>query len=176
MSRKVETRIAFYPFFPLICRWWRDFLCKFTVVNRGSFLAGNHLRQIVPNSGRLALRLGFLYKKENRTCRRQRLRHAVTEPGIFQSAWNRCASQTRARWIYAGYPHSGSNPRRCFHPPFSAQGFPSGAGGAEPTCHCRRCGRYRFSLCVGKIPLRRAWQPTPGFLPGGSCGERSLAG
>ena len=36
-----------------------------------------------------------------------------------------------------------------------------------------RCG---FSLWVGKIPWRRAWQPTPIFLPGESHGERDLAG
>ena len=29
---------------------------------------------------------------------------------------------------------------------------------------------------VGKIPWKRAWQPTPVFLPGESHGERSLAG
>ena len=29
---------------------------------------------------------------------------------------------------------------------------------------------------VGKIPWRRAWQPTPVFLPGESYGQRSLAG
>ena len=29
---------------------------------------------------------------------------------------------------------------------------------------------------VGKIPWRRAWQPTPVFLPGESQGQRSLAG
>ena len=28
----------------------------------------------------------------------------------------------------------------------------------------------------GKIPWRRAWQPTPIFLPGESHGERNLAG
>ena len=27
---------------------------------------------------------------------------------------------------------------------------------------------------VGKIPWRRAWQPTPVFLPGESHGQRSL--
>ena len=31
------------------------------------------------------------------------------------------------------------------------------------------------SLCRG-IPWKRAWQPTPGFLPGESHGQRSLAG
>jgi len=29
---------------------------------------------------------------------------------------------------------------------------------------------------VGKIPWRRAWLPTPVFLPGKSHGQRSLAG
>ena len=30
--------------------------------------------------------------------------------------------------------------------------------------------------CVGKIPWRRAGQPTPVFLPGESHGQRTLAG
>ena len=38
----------------------------------------------------------------------------------------------------------------------------------EPACQCRRCG---FDLWVGKIPWRRAWQPTPVFLPGESHGQ-----
>ena len=29
---------------------------------------------------------------------------------------------------------------------------------------------------VGKIPWRRAWQPTPVFLPGESYGQRTLEG
>ena len=29
---------------------------------------------------------------------------------------------------------------------------------------------------VGKIPWRREWQPTRGFLPGESCGRRDLGG
>ena len=32
------------------------------------------------------------------------------------------------------------------------------------------------SLGVGRIPWRRAWQPTPVFLPGESLEQRSLAG
>jgi len=36
--------------------------------------------------------------------------------------------------------------------------------------------RGRFDPWVGKIPWRRAWQPTPVFLPGESHGQRSLAG
>ena len=36
--------------------------------------------------------------------------------------------------------------------------------------------RCWFHLWVGKIPWRRAWQPTPVFLPGEPLGQRSLAG
>ena len=35
--------------------------------------------------------------------------------------------------------------------------------------------RHGFTPWVGKITCRRAWQLTPVFLPGESCGQRSLA-
>jgi len=35
--------------------------------------------------------------------------------------------------------------------------------------------RHRFDPWVRKTPWRRAWQPTPVFLPGESQGQRSLA-
>ena len=54
--------------------------------------------------------------------------------------------------------------------------FPDGASGKEFACHCRRCERFRFNPWVRKMPWRRAWQPTPVFLPGESHGQRSLAG
>ena len=38
---------------------------------------------------------------------------------------------------------------------------------------CKRCG---FDSWVDKFPWRRAWKPTPVFLPGDSCGQRNLAG
>ena len=34
--------------------------------------------------------------------------------------------------------------------------------------------RYRFDPWVRKIPWRRAWQPTPGFLPGEFPGQKSF--
>ena len=46
----------------------------------------------------------------------------------------------------------------------------------EPACQCRRHKRLGFSPWVGKIPWKRAWQPTPVFLPGESHGQRSLVG
>ena len=47
-------------------------------------------------------------------------------------------------------------------------GFPGGASGKEPSCQCRRHKRCGFDPWVGKVPRRRAWQPTPVFLPGES--------
>ena len=51
-------------------------------------------------------------------------------------------------------------------------------GVKELACQCRRCERHRhrFSPWVRKILWRRAWQPTPEFLPGESHGQRSLVG
>ena len=40
----------------------------------------------------------------------------------------------------------------------------------------RRHKRHEFDLWVGKIPWRRAGQPSPVFLPRESHGQRSLAG
>ena len=56
------------------------------------------------------------------------------------------------------------------------QGLPGGASGKEPACQCRRLKRHEFNPWIGTIPWRRAWQPTPVFLPGESHGQRSLAG
>ena len=52
-------------------------------------------------------------------------------------------------------------------------GFPGGTSGEEPACQCRRHNRCGFNPQVGKI-WRRAWQPTPLFLPGESHEQRSL--
>ena len=57
--------------------------------------------------------------------------------------------------------------------PAEPQGKPSGKA---PTCQCRRHKRRTFESWVGKIPWRRKWQPTRGFLPGESHGQRSLVG
>ena len=55
-------------------------------------------------------------------------------------------------------------------------GFPGGKSGKELACWCRRHKRCQFDPWVGKIPWRRAWQPTPVFLPGETHGQRGLAG
>ena len=51
--------------------------------------------------------------------------------------------------------------------------LPEWFSGKESTCQCRKRG---FPPWVGKIPWRKKWQPTGGFLPGKSHGQRNLAG
>ena len=53
--------------------------------------------------------------------------------------------------------------------------YPRRSSGKEPACQCRRHKGHRFDPWVRKIPWRRAWQPTPVFLPGESHRQRSLA-
>ena len=55
-------------------------------------------------------------------------------------------------------------------------GFLGSPSGKEPACQCRGCKRHGFNPWVGTIPWRRAWHPTPVFLPGESHGQRSLQG
>ena len=55
-------------------------------------------------------------------------------------------------------------------------GFPGGTTGKEFACQFRRHKRLKFDPWVRKIPWRRAWQPTPVFLPAESGGKRSLVG
>ena len=48
--------------------------------------------------------------------------------------------------------------------------------GKEFSCQFRRCRRPRFKPWDGKIPWRRAWQPSPIVLSGKSQEQRSLVG
>jgi len=51
-----------------------------------------------------------------------------------------------------------------------------GASGKEPAWQCRRLKRLVFDYWMEKIPWRRAWLPTPVFLPGEFHGQRSMVG
>ena len=53
-------------------------------------------------------------------------------------------------------------------------GFPGGSYRKEPACNVGGPGSK--IPWVGKIPWRRAWQPTPVFLSGEPHGQSSLAG
>ena len=52
-------------------------------------------------------------------------------------------------------------------------GFPYGSVGKEFICNG---GDLGLIPGLGRFPRRRAWQPTPVFLPGESNGQRSLRG
>ena len=55
-------------------------------------------------------------------------------------------------------------------------GLPRWCWGKETPSQCRRCKRCGYDPWVGKIPWRRAWQPTPAFLPRESHGQRRAGG
>ena len=59
-------------------------------------------------------------------------------------------------------PGSGRPPGEGIGTHSSILGFPSGSDSKESVCNVRP----GFNPWVGKIPWRRAWQPTPVFLPG----------
>ena len=50
------------------------------------------------------------------------------------------------------------------------------ADGSDSKRICLQCKRLRFNPWVWKIPWRRAWHPTPVFLPGEAHGQRRLVG
>ena len=56
-----------------------------------------------------------------------------------------------------------------------AAALPRGAVIRNPPAVLETRG-HAFDPCARKIPGRRAWQPTPVFLPGESRGWRSLVG
>ena len=58
----------------------------------------------------------------------------------------------------------------------NTESFPGGTRGKERGCQYRRPRRRGFDPWVGRIPWRRAWQPTPVFLPGKLHEQRSLLG
>ena len=49
--------------------------------------------------------------------------------------------------------------------------FSGGSDGKESACNAGDLS----SVCVGKIPWRKAWQPTPVFLSGEFYGQKNLA-
>ena len=54
------------------------------------------------------------------------------------------------------------------------RGLPRWLSGKESACQWKRHERHGFNPWVKKIPSRREWQLTPGFLPGESHAPRRL--
>ena len=77
----------------------------------------------------------------------------------------------------ASYLHSLFYPSFCFWIMTSVfSGLPWWLRDKESACSAGDSRRLRSKPWIGTIPWRRAWQPTPIFLPGKSHGHRSLAG
>ena len=72
--------------------------------------------------------------------------------------------------------HQSMRSCNCFLPILKTQASQVVLVVKEPTCHCRRHKRHRFKPWVGKIPWRRAWQPTPVLLPGESPWRKEPGG
>ena len=70
--------------------------------------------------------------------------------------------------------------RPCFRSPEEGKGYPLQYSWAflvaQMVKNHLQCGRPGFYPWVGKSSWRRAWQPTPVFLPRESQGQRSLEG
>ena len=80
------------------------------------------------------------------------------------------------KWVTWAFP--GGPVVKTLHSQSRRQGFDpwsGGTNGKEPVCQYRRHKRCRLDPWVGKIPCRKAWQPTPVLLPGELHGQRSLA-
>ena len=52
--------------------------------------------------------------------------------------------------------------------------LPRWLSGKESACQCRRLSWHRFDPWARKIPCRRKWQSTAGFLPGKPLGQRAI--
>ena len=92
---------------------------------------------------------------------------------LFTCFWTVCSLassflkyKAQACTVIRGAPHSYYCPR------FNR--LPSDTSGKEPACQRRTCKRRRFDPWVGKIPWRRACQPTPVFFPGESLWTEEL--
>ena len=54
--------------------------------------------------------------------------------------------------------------------------YPLGASHVVKESACQSRTHKKFDPCVRKIPWRRAWQPTPVFLPGESLWTKQPGG
>ena len=103
-----------------------------------------------------------------------------------------CALTLLVPWLLGAQPHLTSERqhqgvksqgRSLLHSPWNLEEalwsrcFPGGAEVKKSLpANAERLKKCGLDSWVGKIPWRKEWQPTPVFLPGGSHGQRSLAG
>ena len=95
------------------------------------------------------------------------------EPGRLQSMESQRVRHNPAtkqnNLLFTSYPIRGSFL-------WQPKGFPDSPSGKVAAWQYRRCKKLWFEPWVVRIPWRRAWQPTPVFLPGEFREQRSLVG
>ena len=108
--------------------------------------------------------------------------NCLVEHPSSNQCWRRrwpCSSSLPCQWgleTHSPFP-SERSPSGELYCLLLCLGFASFSGcGKESTYLCRRLRRCGFNPWVGMISWRSEWHPTPGFLPGESQGQRSLAG
>ena len=106
--------------------------------------------------------------------------HTDCAPNSFQS--HVCPGLERASCAHMAKPNSKGDEKnyhltgsRTIWRITSMTGFPGDALVKDPPANAGGSGGA-FHPWAGKIPWRRAWQPTPGFLPRKFHGQRSLMG
>ena len=109
-------------------------------------------KKIMPRRGNLNMKINT-----QEECHVKRYREKTATNNPRRKAWN------------TSFPHSPQKESTLLTPWLRTSSLSSN----EFACQYRRHG---FDPWVGKVPWRRAWQPTPVFLPRKSNGQRSLAG
>ena len=103
--------------------------------------------------------------------------HTVVQPSLFCVSKSFLSPQTETINTRAISPISLTSQPLVTSPLLSVSTnllcFPPGSLVKKSACQCKRC---RFDSWFEKNPWRRKWHPTPLFLPGESCGQRSLVG
>ena len=96
--------------------------------------------------------------------------------------WRSVLKETKIKWMTMfHFPSRSGNPAsiKSFHHFWyslsSTWGFPFGSAVKNLPAAGAAGERRGFDLRVGRIPWRRAQQPTPVFFPGGFHGHKSLA-
>ena len=114
--------------------------------------------------------------------------HLFPEPAlipIFYSLASPPASLGQKQFLTWGYSAVTKLPFKqpqCYQWPsqvaLMVKNSPANAGDVRDMDSISRSGNIRdeFDSWIGKITQQQAWQPTPEFLPGQSCRQRSLVG
>ena len=87
---------------------------------------------------------------------------------LCYSVWWALLKLLQSDWLFLLWVLFTRLGQKCEEKDIRTWRFPGGTSAKESTCQCRRQKRHKCDPWVRKIPWRRAWQPTPVYLPGES--------